>query len=213
MKIIALRHGEKDQNGNLTSHGREMSQKVGVGIRFLHNPIAVSSTTPRVRDTVSAVLEGNGNSDTSIRLRKHLSIDGFSPEFNFRWESESKKQKQEDVMQDFLNGKWGTITPKKEAQKFIRKLIYILGYFDKKDGQGMSDVVAGFHGTAIESILITLFGEDVSDNWKTPINFSEHALLDIQKGEKGNPILVVQYRDNTRKITLAEMRNIYLELY
>lgn len=57
MKIIALRHGEKDKEGNLTSHGREMSQNLGARIALLHNPVAVSSSTPRVRDTVSALLE------------------------------------------------------------------------------------------------------------------------------------------------------------
>lgn len=116
-------------------------------------------------------------------------------------------------MQDFLDGKWWDITPQKEAQKFIRKLIHIVGHFDRNNGNGMSDVASGFHGTAIESILLTLFWDDTPDNWKTPINFSEHAFLEVQKGEKWNPILVVSYRDSIRKITLIEMKELYSELY
>lgn len=198
MKIIALRHGEKDKEGNLTSHGREMSQNLGARIALLHNPVAVSSSTPRVRDTVSALLEWNKHPSIPVRLRKYLSIDGFSEEFNIRWESESKNKKQEDVMQDFLDGKWWDITPQKEAQKFIRKLIHIVGHFDRNNGKRMSDVASGFHGTAIESILLTLFWDDAPDNWKTPINFSEHAFLEVQNGEKWNPILVVFYRDTIK---------------
>ncbi len=102
MKIVALRHGKKDSDGNLTPTGIEESKKVGGKIPPLHLPVAVSSTTPRVRDTVAAVLEGNGT-QSPVKLRRYLSVDGFSAEFNLRWGSESKKQRQEDVMSDFLD--------------------------------------------------------------------------------------------------------------
>ncbi len=202
-----MRHGEKDSAGNLTKRWGFVSREIGKSLLWNwqeKHVIATSSAVWRVRQTVENALIWMKKKDTEIYIRPYLGMPGFSDLFHQKWNDELKKwtpQKQMEI--DFLTWKWD-IKPHEIAHTWFKKLLDIT----RKEHKNLH-IISGTHSTYAESLLLTIFGDEAPETWKTWLEFNEVVYFSVWD----NGDIEIRHRGFSKTITRENLKKRYLEVY
>lgn len=228
--ISTVRHGHKDEVGNLTSTGVDQAKIRGITLKHLKGDIILfHSGVGRVKDTIRAVashLHLNNESELNQELLDKFNLqDYIAPNLHYLLDPQNKgelfsqwdnmvhtQEESTSRMQRFLNQNDFSAepdvypSPKQMAKRMARVIFSQILFASITDSSFRTNFINGTHEPVIMSFLY-YYLNDYKDN-------SEHFVIDVGGSvdfAEGFDILVYQNLNVISKIEFI-FRNIKKEL-
>lgn len=220
---IFLRHGEKDEDGNLTEEGKKQAVELGGGLNSKDAIKAYSSPVQRALETVKQVIE-NAPHDRKLntRVRAEIGIPPSSKEF-------LKKFRELEKLAPGAAAEWylsfgqekpdlETTSPHEVAESFAYVLTKYLRMADKLYSGSNIDLINGTHQGLPEALLKEimvrrkgdeeLVGFEKLEDIGGALKFTEGMEFLIKVDERGNKALKLNFRGQTYDIAVGKLLDL-----
>ncbi len=217
---IFVRHGEKDEKGNLIDKGKEQASYFGKKLENSDAIKAYSSPVQRVVETVEQIIK-NSPHDKKLktRLKTEISIPQISQE-TYKKIKELGEKGDDEATEWFLN--FGskkpdaeTTSPYEVAESFAYVLTKYLRMTDKIYSGSNIDLIHGTHQmlpeALLKEVLIRKFedknivGFEKLDDIGGALKFTEGMEFFIKTDEFGNKKINVKFRDQVYDIDMSKL--------
>jgi broad specificity phosphatase PhoE len=217
---IFVRHGEKDESGNLTDKGKEQASDFGEKLESKDAIKAYSSPVRRAVETVEQVIE-NSPHDKKLktRLKTKIGIPQSSQEFYKKFK-ELEKLGDNEAAEWFLS--FGsqkpdaeTSSPHEVAESFAYILTKYLRMTDKIYSRSNIDLIHGTHQGLPEALLKEVLKRKVDekdivgfeklDDIGGALKFTEGMEFFIKTDEFGNKKINVNFRNQVYGIDMSKL--------
>lgn len=221
---VFVRHGEKNESGELTDEGKKQAAEFGKTLESRDAIKGYSSPVQRVIETVEQIIE-NSPHDKKLktRIRTEIGTPPPSQEFNKKFR-ELEKQGPDDAVKWFLS--FGTkkpdaetVSPHEVAESFAYILTKYFKMADKLYSGSNIDLVNGTHQGLPEALLKEVLkrknddGEELTgfDNLEEiggALKFTEGMEFLIKVDEWGDKKLTVNFRGQEYGIDMAKLNEL-----
>jgi len=232
--ISTLRHGEKNNNGELTEQGIKQSTLRGISTKHLEGDIIIfHSGVDRVRQSVRAAgqyLKVNDAEKIDLEkiIQEHHLQDYVCPELHYLFNAKNKgiyfegwdniNLTSDERMQQFLNQKDFSNepeiypSPKQMAQRLGRVLLTEVNFSGLTDYNFRTNFINGTHEPVVMSFLYYALNNFSagSENFVTEVggtvSFSEGFNFEVYQNPSQDLKVFMSFRDFYKEIDLKELQ-------
>jgi bisphosphoglycerate-dependent phosphoglycerate mutase len=227
---IFVRHGEKNESGELTDNGKKQAAEFGENLESRDAIKGYSSPVQRAVETVEQIIE-NSPHDKKLktRIRTEIGIPPFS-QASYKKIKELEKQGHGEAAEWYLS--FGverpdaeTSSPHEVAESFAYILIKYLKMADKLYSGSNIDLINGTHQWLPEALLKEVLKRKTDDGKEVvgfnnlediggALKFAEEMEFIIKTDEQGNKKITVNFRGQKHDIDaerLNELAKSYAE--
>lgn len=223
MHVIFMRHGDKNENGELTDEGKIQSTEFGEKLENKDAIKVYSSPVKRVIETVEGVLEGAPHDKKlKTRIRTEIGTPPSSKEFIQKFK-ELEKQGADAAAEWYLN--FGTerpdpetLSPHEVAESFAYTLSQYIKMTDRLYSDSNIDLINGTHQSLPEALLKEILiqqkddkkiiGFDKLEDIGGALKFTESMEFLIKVDEKGNKTLKLNFRGQTYDLEMNKLNEL-----
>lgn len=227
---IFMRHGEKDESGELTEEGKRQATELGNDLVSKDAIKAYSSPAQRVLETVQQVVEAAPHDKKlNTRIRTELGLPPSSKLFSEKFE-QLQKGGGDKAVEWYLS--FGDKNPDSETtspHEIAESLAYIITKYLKMAGKLYSgssiDLINGTHQGLPEALLKEVLKRKIDDKKEIigfdnleeiggALKFAESMEFLIKTDEQGNKSLRLNFRGQTYDLEmdkLSELAKSYAE--
>jgi len=223
MHVIFVRHGKRNEEGTLTEEGLEQVKKYGKSLTYKDVIKGYSSPIQRALQTTESIVESAPHKKKlKTKIRKELSISGFSENFNKVYLEHLKKGK--NAPSDWYFGlgdkRFDKESPsyKEIAEGFAYLLQRSVKMSNRLYSGSKVDLINGTHGNLPECLLKEIMIRKVNGKkvrgFKSvreiggTLEYSEPVDFEIKRDEKGEKYITLDFRGKEYDVDMKRLNQL-----